>query len=172
MLLAFVAVTVAAIIVFRSLTAGLLAAMPVGLSVLAGLCGHGVCGDPAWGRHVDVCSDRHRPLHRLCDPRAGRDQGYWPQQRARAPGADGGFIRETGRALFFNFIAVAVGFGVLMTSDVPPLIKFGSLVAVAVSVAFIASVTLLPALVTLLKPKALLAPEPKEAAHASRPQTV
>ena len=42
----------------------------------------------------------------------------------------------------------------------------GGLVAVAVSVAFLASVTLLPALVTLFKPRALLAPKPKEKPNA------
>ena len=64
----------------------------------------------------------------------------------------------TGRALLFNFIAVAGGFGVLSTSDVPPLVLFGSLVAVAVSVAFLASMTLVPALVKLLKPSFLSRP--------------
>ncbi|WP_425063850.1 efflux RND transporter permease subunit [Pyruvatibacter mobilis] len=170
-LLAFVAVTVAAIIVFRSLTAGLLAAMPVGLSVLLVYAVMGFAGIPlgvgtsmfaaiAIGLSIDFAI---HALDRIRD--IGRSEGLGPQALMA-------LYPETGRALFFNFIAVAGGFGVLMTSDVPPLIKFGSLVAVAVSVAFIASVTLLPALVTLLKPKALLAPEPKEAAHASRPQTV
>ena len=64
----------------------------------------------------------------------------------------------TGRALLFNLAAVALGFGVLCLSDVPPLIRFGGLVALAVSTAFIASVTLLPALVLLLKPASIIAP--------------
>jgi len=59
----------------------------------------------------------------------------------------------TGRALLFNFAALSLGFGVLVTSEVVPLIRFGSLVAVAVSVSFIASMTVLPALIKVFKPK-------------------
>jgi len=61
----------------------------------------------------------------------------------------------TGRALMFNFIAISLGFGVLMTSDVPPLINFGMLVSIAVSTTFIVSLVVLPALAILFKPKFL-----------------
>jgi len=57
---------------------------------------------------------------------------------------------STGRALFYNFVAIAMGFGALLTSDVPPLNNFGGLVAIAVTASFIASMTVLPALITLL----------------------
>ena len=63
---------------------------------------------------------------------------------------------STGRALFFNFAALALGFLVLATSEVPPLIKFGLLVAVAVTTSFTASMTILPAIGKLLKPAFLL----------------
>ena len=59
---------------------------------------------------------------------------------------------STGRALFFNFLALALGFGVLVSSEVVPLIRFGTLVAVAVSVSFIASMTVLPALIKVIEP--------------------
>ncbi len=59
---------------------------------------------------------------------------------------------STGRALFFNFLALALGFGVLISSEVVPLIRFGMLVAVAVSVSFLASMTVLPALIKLMEP--------------------
>jgi len=62
------------------------------------------------------------------------------------------YFVSTGRALFFNFAAISLGFLVLVTSEVPPLIKFGSLVVIAMSAAFIASIAALPALVKLLKP--------------------
>lgn len=65
----------------------------------------------------------------------------------------------TGRALFFNFAALVLGFGVLATSEVVPLIRFGSLVAVGVSVSFLASMTVLPAIVKTFKPEFLF---PKE----------
>ena len=62
------------------------------------------------------------------------------------------FYRSTGRALLFNLLALALGFGVLVTSIVPPLVDFGALVATAVSASFLASMTLLPALIYLLRP--------------------
>lgn len=72
----------------------------------------------------------------------------------------------TGRALMFNFLTVFFGFGVLISSQVPGLIRFGSLVAVAVSASFIASMTVLPALVKLLPPSFLT--EQFRIAQASR----
>jgi predicted RND superfamily exporter protein len=62
---------------------------------------------------------------------------------------------STGRALFFNFLALSLGFGVLTTSKVIILQEFGLLVAVAIATSFIASVTLLPALIKLFKPSFL-----------------
>ncbi|NJL17865.1 MAG: MMPL family transporter [Nitrospira sp.] len=62
---------------------------------------------------------------------------------------------STGRALFFNFAAMSLGFGMLATSAVPPLIRFGSLVAVAMAASFLASITVMPALAKLLRPRFL-----------------
>lgn len=59
---------------------------------------------------------------------------------------------STGRALFFNFLALALGFGVLTTSKVIILQEFGLLVAVAITTSFITSLTVLPALIKLFKP--------------------
>ena len=58
----------------------------------------------------------------------------------------------TGRALLFNFAALSLGFGVLISSEVVPLTRFGALVAIAVTSSFIASMTVLPALIKVLKP--------------------
>jgi len=60
---------------------------------------------------------------------------------------------STGRALLFNFAALTLGFSVLTTSEVVPLTRFGALIAVAVSSSFIASMTILPALIKVLKPR-------------------
>ncbi|MFC3151244.1 outer membrane lipoprotein-sorting protein [Litoribrevibacter euphylliae] len=59
---------------------------------------------------------------------------------------------STGRALFFNFLAIACGFGVLISSKVVPLNNFGTIVVIAVSTSFLASVTFLPALIKLTRP--------------------
>ena len=164
--LSFFAVTLVAMLVFRSITMGVLAAMPVGLAVLLVYAVMGFAGIPlgvgtsmfaaiAIGLSIDFAIhalDKLREIGR----RVGLDKASLLE-----------LYPETGRALLFNFLAVSVGFGVLTTSDVPPLIKFGSLVAVAVSAAFIASVTLLPALVSILKPRALLALNFQETNHVS-----
>ncbi len=62
---------------------------------------------------------------------------------------------STGRALMYNCFALALGFLVLYISKVPSLMNFGVLVAIATSAAFVTSVTLLPALAKLLRPKFL-----------------
>lgn len=59
----------------------------------------------------------------------------------------------TGRALLFNYLAIAFGFGVLISSKVVPLNNFGIIVVLAVSMSFIASLTLIPAIVLFFKPR-------------------
>jgi len=62
------------------------------------------------------------------------------------------FYRTTGRALLFNFLAISCGFGVLILSKISSLNNFGAIVCLAVSVSFIASMTLLPALIHRFRP--------------------
>ncbi len=62
---------------------------------------------------------------------------------------------STGRALLFNFFAVFAGFGLLGFSYVPPLSNLGILIAFAVLVSFLSSMTVLPALVKHLRPQFL-----------------
>ena len=70
---------------------------------------------------------------------------------------------STGRALLFNFAALVLGFGVLTTSEVVPLIKFGALVAVGITSSFIASMTILPALIKAIHPAFLYTDKSKVA---------
>jgi hypothetical protein len=58
--------------------------------------------------------------------------------------------RSTGRAAVFNAATVAIGFGTVMFSQVPPIRHFGLLVAVGIVGAFLAMLTLLPAAMKLL----------------------
>lgn len=152
--LSFAAVLLVAVIVFRSFIGGVIAVFPVAMAVLlvyavmgfGGIylgIGTSMFSAIAIGLSIDFA------IHTL--------------DRIRDLVREGGFSDETllklypttGRALLFNFLAVGLGFGVLMTSQVPPLVKFGSLVAVAVTSAFLASLSLLPALVKLTKPRFL-----------------
>tara|TARA_R110002167_G_scaffold23131_8_gene82460 strand:+ start:396 stop:3641 length:3246 start_codon:yes stop_codon:yes gene_type:complete len=63
------------------------------------------------------------------------------------------FYPTTGRALLFNLLAIAFGFGVLISSKVVPLNNFGIIVALSVTTSFLASMTLLPAMILLFKPR-------------------
>jgi len=58
---------------------------------------------------------------------------------------------STGRALFFNAMALTLGFGVLATSKVVPLVEFGILVSVAIVSSFLFSLLIIPAVMVLKK---------------------
>ena len=70
------------------------------------------------------------------------------------------FYVSTGRALMFNWLAIACGFGVLMVSKIVSLNDFGAMVALAVSASFFASVTVLPAMIKVFRPRFICAIEP------------
>jgi hypothetical protein len=58
--------------------------------------------------------------------------------------------RSTGRAVLFNAAAVGLGFGILTLSAAPPIRMFGILVATAIVGAFVAALTVLPALMRVI----------------------
>ncbi len=62
---------------------------------------------------------------------------------------------STGRALLFSLFAVCLGFGVNMISDIPPFVDFGVLISACVASSFLASMTVLPAMIKLFKPNFL-----------------
>jgi predicted RND superfamily exporter protein len=153
--LAFCAVFAMASLVFRSAVGGLLAVAPVAIAVLlvyavmgwAGIwlgVGTSMFAAIAIGLGVDFSIHTIDRLREIIGRSGYSDEAILT------------LYPTTGRALLFNFLAVALGFGVLTTSDIPPLIEFGSLVAVAVSASFLSSLTVLPALVKLLKPAFLI----------------
>ncbi len=77
------------------------------------------------------------------------EQGFEPEVALRQ------LYPTTGRALLFSFFAVFIGFGILGLSYVPPLSKLGILIAFSVLFSFIFSITVLPALIKLLRPEFL-----------------
>jgi uncharacterized protein len=62
------------------------------------------------------------------------------------------FYLTTGRALFCNFLAIACGFGVLISSKVASLNNFGTMIVIAISTSFLFSMTLLPAMIRSFRP--------------------
>lgn len=57
-----------------------------------------------------------------------------------------------GRAMYFTSITIVVGFSILMLSNFIPTLYFGAFTGLAMVVAMLASVTLLPMLILILKP--------------------
>ncbi len=153
--LALVAVWLMASLSFGSAVAGILALVPVAMAILLiyAIMGFGgiwlaigtsMFAAIAIGIGVDFSVHTIDRLKVLIN-----EQGRSMEE------AFGQLFPSTGRALLFNFAAILLGFGVLTTSEVPPLVRFGSLVGVAVSVSFIASMTVLPALIKVLQPSFL-----------------
>ncbi|WP_237134782.1 efflux RND transporter permease subunit [Pseudohongiella sp. O18] len=146
------AVFLMASILFRSLVAGLFATVPVSMAVLFVYAVMGVSGiwlgvstsmfaSIAIGLGVDFSI---HTLHSMQE-KISAVTGSWNERLVT-------LYASTGRAQLFNFLAIALGFSVLMTSTVPPLVRFGALVGVAVASAFLAAMTLLPAMALVFKP--------------------
>lgn len=147
---------------FRSLAAGLFASVPVAMAVLFIYTlmatfdiwldiGTSMFAAISIGLGVDFA------IHTLDQIKyLSREKGYSLEDTMKA------LYPSTGRALLFNFMAIFFGFGVLIVSDVTPLIRFGSMVGVGIAVSFIASLTVLPALIKALRPSFVFGP--KEAA--------
>ena len=156
--IAFFAVLLITVICFRSITAGLLAMLPVSLAVLiiyavmgfSGIwlgVGTSMFAAIAIGLGVDFAV---HVIDRLI--LVVRDEGKTIEEAFEI------LFPSTGRALLFSFAAVFFGFGVLIFSQALPLVRFGILVLIAVIVSFIASLTILPAIIKTTKPK-FLAPK-------------
>ena len=171
LLLSLIFVWIAAAVVFRSVLAGALSLIPVGMALLlvyavmgfGGIwlgIGTSMFAAIAIGLGIDFAI---HTLDRMKELIMNR-QGSYDERLAD-------LFPSTGRALFFNFAALALGFLVLATSEVPPLIRFGMLVAVAVSASFVASMTVLPALGKLLKP-AFLYPQDEITGSGARASAV
>ena len=171
LLLSLVFVWIAATIVFRSILAGALSLIPVVMSLLLVYAVMGFSGiwlgvgtsmfaAIAIGLGIDFSI---HTLDRMKELLMSR-QGNFDERLTD-------LFPSTGRALFFNFAALGFGFLVLTSSEVPALIRFGILVAVAVTTSFTASMTILPAIGKVLKP-AFLFPNEDAAEFDTRASTV
>lgn len=152
---AFLAVWVMASISFRSVVAGLMAMLPVSMAVLliyavmgfSGMhlgVGTSMFASIAIGIGVDFAV---HVIDRLIV--VVRDEGNTLDDAFEM------LFPSTGRALLFSFLAVFFGFGVLALSQVLPVARFGILVVVAVGISFMASLTALPALIKVVRPRFL-----------------
>jgi hydrophobe/amphiphile efflux-3 (HAE3) family protein len=147
-----VAVLLLCALMFRSFTTALLCLVPVAVGVLSvyAMMGFGgiwlgvatsMFASVAIGLGVDFA------IHSLERARVAR--------ATRAPGDDPAawlleIYRATGRPLLCNALAIALGFGAVALSQVPPVRYFGLLVAVGIVGSFLAALTVPPAVLALL----------------------
>ena len=59
---------------------------------------------------------------------------------------------SVGRAIYYTAITITLGFSILVLSNFIPTIYFGILTAIAMTIALIANLTLLPLLIVKVKP--------------------
>jgi predicted RND superfamily exporter protein len=157
--LASVAVLLTAVACFRSLTAGLLSLLPVGLALLLNYAVMGLGGIwlsliTSMGSALAIGLSIDFSIHTLDRTIQLVRRGGLPLPRALPV-----FYAETGRALLFNFAALLLGFGVLTTSLVPAMRDFGLMLVTCIATGFAASMVVLPALVVVLRLR-FLAPFP------------
>jgi uncharacterized protein len=152
---ALLAVWVCASFSFRSSVAGLYAITPVVLAVLANYAAMGAFGITlgvgtsmfaAIGIGISVNFAIHA-LHRTIELVHDYEEDLEAALIKLFP--------VTGRALLFNCAATCLGFSVLMSSQISALRDFGLLVAAVTLTSFVASVTALPALLLVFRPRFL-----------------
>lgn len=155
--LAILVVGILLMILFRSVVAGLISAIPLAVSVtiLFGLMGifrielnvaTAMLSSIMIGVGVDYT------IHFLWRFKEERQNGFDPQEAAKKT------LITTGRGIFFNALSVIIGFVVLLTSSFIPVRFFGFLVVVSISSCLMGALILIPALCIVIKPKFL---EPK-----------
>ena len=160
---ALVAVTLLLMLLFRSFQAGMIAAIPLCLSmvILFGLMGFlnielnmatALLSSIMIGVGIDYT------IHYLWRYRGERAAGLSYSRAAQRT------LLTTGRGIIFNALSVIVGFAVLMLSSFVPVRFFGFLVVVSILACLIGALVFVPALCLVIKPAFL---EPREAAPVS-----
>jgi len=134
----------------QSLLWGVLCVLPCALAVLCNFAVMGATGMPLGvatsmfsGMTLGIGVDY--AIHLMERYRRGREQGLDLQAAlADAVGA-------TGPAVFIDAVAVALGFGVMVLSQVPANARLGGLVVVSIAGCFTATLLLLPALIRVFR---------------------
>lgn len=141
-------------ILFRSIFAGLISAIPLALAlpILFGLMGF-------MGIHLNMVTALlssimigvgiDYTIHFLWRYKEERAKGFdYPEAAKQA-------LLTSGRGIIFNAFSVIVGFSVLLTSNFLPVEFFGFLVIVSIFACLFGALVIVPSLVLLIKPKFL-----------------
>jgi predicted RND superfamily exporter protein len=142
-------------LMFRSVVAGILCMFTVGVAVLVNYAIMGFYDIPlgvgtSMFASIAIGAGVNFPIHMLDRLRISLSK----------PDADPAEVFQnafafTGRVLFFTAFVVAVGFLLLCVSEFRTLVRFGLLIGIGMMVSFATSVTLLPAIVAVLKPRSI-----------------
>ncbi len=154
LILAILVVGALLMLLFRSVAAGVISAIPLALSiaVLFGLMGFfkielnvatAMLSSIMIGVGVDYT------IHFLWRYREERRQGKDPAVAVKAT------LSTTGRGIIFNALSVVIGFAVLMSSGFLPVRFFGFLIVVSIMSCLIGALILIPALCLVLRPRFL-----------------
>jgi len=152
--LAILVVGILIMILFRSVTAGLVSGIPLALSItiLFGLMGifhielnvaTAMLSSIMIGVGIDYT------IHFLWRYRQERENGLVPKEAVKKT------LTTTGRGIVFNAFSVIIGFSALLVSSFMPVRFFGFLVIVSIFSCLIGALILIPALCLVLKPKFL-----------------
>jgi predicted RND superfamily exporter protein len=133
----------------RSLAAGLIAALPLSIAIM---CNFGVMG--FFGITLNMATAM------IASIAVGIGIDYtihFIEAFKREYEAGGNYIHRTfaisGKAILINALSVGASFGVLAFSQFRIIAQFGSLVALSMMVSAVVSLTVIPVLITTVKPK-------------------
>lgn len=145
-IVSLILVLITSILVFRSVSTGIVAVVPVSFTVLllyAVMAQRGIYLEPATSMFAAIAIgvgidfaihliDKLRESLKLHD-----EDIYLAVDHA---------LPLTARACYYNSAALAVGFAVLMTSELPTLQRFGGLVTLASACSYVLALVMVPAL--------------------------
>jgi hydrophobe/amphiphile efflux-3 (HAE3) family protein len=155
--LALLVVVLLLMALFRSFSAGIIAAVPLLFSMvilfgLMGLVGIELNVATALLSSIMIGVGIDYTIHFLWRYKAERKKGLHDEEAARET------LRTTGRGIIFNAFSVIIGFMALLLSTFVPVRFFGFLVVVSIFTCLVGALIVIPAMVILLKPTFL---EPK-----------
>ena len=138
------AVAVIVGLIFLSIKFGLLSTIPLGFTIgvnfgLMGLLGIPLDNATTMLASIAIGIGVDYTIHFISRYRLQLEGGESPESAVIAA------TRTTGQAIFFNAIAVAIGFGVLLASSFTPIATLGALVALTMVLSAGSALTLLPA---------------------------
>jgi len=142
--IALVAVAIIVGLIFLSVKFGLLSTIPLGFTIgvnfgLMGLLGIPLDNATTMLASIAIGIGVDYTIHFVSRYRLKLEGGESPEAAVIAA------TRTTGQAIFFNAVAVAIGFGVLLASSFTPIATLGALVALTMVLSAGSALTLLPA---------------------------